>query len=144
MRRWELGPACLGSNPAPALIGCVSLEKFFPARPGSRGALLMCWVLGSMFCANCLISWGFPGGSVVMNTPANAGDLGSIPGWGRSPGGRNGNLLQYSCLGNPIDRGAWRATIHGIAKSRTQLNTNTHTPRLILTLPAMRCVIPFS
>ena len=105
MRRWELGPACLGSNPAPALISCVSLEKFFPARPGSRGALLMCWVLGSMFCANCLISWGFPGGSVVMNTPANAGDLGSIPGWGRSPGGRNGNLLQYSCLGNPIDRG---------------------------------------
>ena len=48
---------------------------------------------------------GFPGGTVVKNTPANAGEAGSIPGWGRSPGGGNGNLLWYSCLGNPMDRG---------------------------------------
>ena len=47
----------------------------------------------------------------------NAGDMGSVPGWGRSPGGGNGNPLQYSCLGNPMDRGAWWATVHGIAKS---------------------------
>ena len=57
----------------------------------------------------------FPGDSVVKNLPANAGDtrdVGSIPGLGRSPGVGNGNLLQYSCLGNPMDRGAWQATVH--------------------------------
>ena len=51
----------------------------------------------------------------------NAGDLGSIPGSGRSPGGGHGNPLQYSCLENPVDRGAWWATVHGVAKSRTRL-----------------------
>ena len=50
---------------------------------------------------------GFPGGSVVKNLPANAGDIGSIPGWGRSPGEGNGNLLQYSCPENPKEGGAW-------------------------------------
>ena len=59
---------------------------------------------------------GFRGGSVVKNPPANAGDVGSVPGLGRSPGGGNGNLLWYSRLGNPMDRGAWRAAIHGVAK----------------------------
>ena len=66
--------------------------------------------------------WDFPGGSVVKNPPANAGDAedaGSIPGLGRSPRGGNGNPVQYSCLGNPMDRGAWPATIHRVAKSRT-------------------------
>ena len=58
---------------------------------------------------------GCPGGSVVKNLPADAGDVGSIPGWGRSPGGENGNPPQYSRLGNPMDRGAWWITIHGIA-----------------------------
>ena len=53
---------------------------------------------------------------MVKNSAANAGDLGSIPELGRSPGDVNGNLLQYSCLGNHLDRGAWRATIHGVAK----------------------------
>ena len=61
----------------------------------------------------------FPGGSVVKKLPANAGDLGLIPGFGRSPGEGNGNPLQYSCLGNPIDRGAWWDTVHGGAKSMT-------------------------
>ena len=56
---------------------------------------------------------------MVKNPPANAGDEGSIPGSGRSPGGGNGNPLQYSCVGNPIDRGAWRATAHRVAKSQT-------------------------
>ena len=59
---------------------------------------------------------GFPGGSVVENQPLNAGDMGSIPGSGRSPGEGNGHPVQYSCLGNPMDRGAWRATFHGAAK----------------------------
>ena len=63
--------------------------------------------------------WDFPGGSVVKNLPANAGDTGSIPEWGRSPGGGNGNPLQYSCQDNPTDRGAWRATAHGVPESDT-------------------------
>ena len=63
---------------------------------------------------------GFPGDSVVKNLPANAGDTGevsSVPGSGRSPRGGNGNPLQYSCLGNPVDRGAWWATVHGVTES---------------------------
>ena len=87
-------------------------------------------------------TWGFPGGTVVKNLPANKGDAGnmgsipgsggfhpwvrrvpslgqegSIPGSGRFPGEGNGNPLQYSCLGNPMDRGAWRAVVRGVAKS---------------------------
>ena len=74
---------------------------------------------------------GFPGGSVVKNGPANAvdaGDMALIPGLGRSPGEANGNPLQYSCLGNPMDRGAWWATVHGVARVRHDLATeHTHT-----------------
>ena len=64
------------------------------------------------------------GDLVVKNPPANAGDtgdLGSVPGSERSLGGGNGNPLQVSCLGNPMDRRAWKATIYGVTKSRTQL-----------------------
>ena len=61
---------------------------------------------------------GFPGGSVVKNPLDNAGDANSIPGLGKSPGEGTGNLLQYSCLGNHMDRGAWWATVHGVAKSQ--------------------------
>ena len=60
--------------------------------------------------------WGFPGGSVVKNPPANVGDMNLIPGSGRSPREGNGNPLQYSCLGNSMDREAWRATVQGVAK----------------------------
>ena len=60
---------------------------------------------------------GFPGGSVVKNLPANAGDMASIPGLGRFPGERNGNPLQYSCLGNPMDREVWQAAVHGVTKA---------------------------
>ena len=63
-----------------------------------------------------IIHKGFPGASAVMNPLANSVDVGSIPGLGRSPGVGNGNPLQYSCLGNPMDRGAWWATVHGVAK----------------------------
>ena len=59
---------------------------------------------------------GFLGDSVVKNLPANAGDTGSLPGSGRSPGEGNGNPFQYSCLENPMDRGACWVTVHGIAK----------------------------
>ena len=60
---------------------------------------------------------GFAGVSVLKNPPANAGNVGSIPELGRSPGEGNGNPLQYSCLGNPMDRGAGWATVHGVIKS---------------------------
>ena len=69
---------------------------------------------------------GFAGGSAVKNPPANAGDMNSIPGPGRSPGEGNGKPLQYSCLENPMDRGAWRAVVHGVTKSQTRLSTHTH------------------
>ena len=59
---------------------------------------------------------------MVKNPFASAGDIGSIPGSGRSSGEGNGNPLQYSCLGNPMDREAWQAIIHGVAKSRTRLS----------------------
>jgi len=62
---------------------------------------------------------GFPGGSEVKPSARNAGDLGSIPGSGRSPGEGNGNPLQYSCLENLMDGGGWWATVHGITKSWT-------------------------
>ena len=75
---------------------------------------------------------GFPGVSVVKkkkkkNPPANAADAGSAPGLGRSPGGRNGNPLQYPCLGNPMDRGAWGAMVHRVMKEldmEEQLNNS--------------------
>ena len=65
---------------------------------------------------------GFPSDSVVKNLPANAGDTGLIPGSGRSPGEGNGNPLQCSCLGNPTDRRAWLAIVHGVAKGWTGLS----------------------
>ena len=67
---------------------------------------------------------------MVKNSPANAGDvrdMGSIPGLGRSPGVGNGYPLQYSCLENPMNRGAWRATIHGVTESNTTEWLSTHT-----------------
>ena len=72
------------------------------------------------------IRTGFPGGASGKNLPASAGDVrdaGSVPGSGRSPGGEHGNPLQYSCLENPTDRGAWWATVHKVAKSRTPLSS---------------------
>ena len=61
-------------------------------------------------------SFDFFRGLVVKNLPTNAGETGSIPGSGRSPGEGNGNPLQYSCMGNPMDRGGWRAIVYGVAK----------------------------
>jgi len=78
---------------------------------------------------------GCPGGSVVKNPPANAGDAGLIPGSGRSPGEGNGNPLWYSCLENPMDRRAWWATVHGVAKGWTrQSNLTTITSSLSTSL----------
>ena len=71
---------------------------------------------------------GFPGDSAVKDPPATAGeagDVGLIPGLGRSSGEENGNLLQYSCLENPMDRGTWWATVQGVTKSWTRLSTHS-------------------
>ena len=65
---------------------------------------------------------GFPGGSDGKESACRAGDLGSIPGLEKSPGEQNGYPLWYSCLENSMDRGAWWATLHGVAKSQTQLS----------------------
>ena len=91
---------------------------------------------------------GFPGGSEVKVPACNAGDLGLIPGSERFPGEGNGNSLQYSCLENPRDRGVWWATVHGVAKSPTQLSDFTFTfkatmwlclvAQLVKNLPTMR------
>ena len=86
--------------------------------------------LGNVFPCNCTlyihlhIKWASQVAVVVKNLPANAGDTtdrGSSPGLGRSPGEGDGNLFQYSCLGNPMDRRAWRGTVHRVIKSQTQL-----------------------
>ena len=89
----------------------------------------MCIYLYILYAINNIIwtSWVV---LVVKNLPANAGDIrdaGSIPGSGRSPGEGNGNPLQYSCLENPRDRGAWWATVHGVTKSWPTLTTHIHT-----------------
>ena len=65
--------------------------------------------------------------SHISYTGRDIRDMGSIPGSGRSPGGGNGNPLQYSCLENPMDRGAWLAVVHGVTKNQTRLNTDTQT-----------------
>ena len=91
----------------------------------STGTKLYCSLLllgqkGKLFCWSsfkCLTNvWAYPGGSDGKESARNAGDLGSIPGSGRSPGRGHGNPLKYSCLENPMDRGAWWATVHGGTK----------------------------
>ena len=92
-------------------------EQLGRTRPGDGGEMWEGAILGG-------IPWtrgGFPGGSDSKESACNAGDSGSILGLGRSPGERNSNTLQYSCLGNPMDREAWQAPVHGVRKSQTQL-----------------------
>ena len=71
----------------------------------------------SQTCSSLLHNWGFPGGSVIRNLLANTEDMALIPGSGKSPGERNGNLLKYSCLENPMDRGTWWAAVHEVTES---------------------------
>ena len=87
--------------------------------PGPEG-----WHVG--FNGHLSQSLGFPTGSVVKNLPASVRDTGSTPGSESLPGEGNGNLLQYSYLGNSLDKGAWRATVHGVAKSHIWLSGCTH------------------
>ena len=106
-----------------------------PGQATSLGRLVLGYFKGTwdLFEAG-ILRQGFPGGSEHKEYDCNSGGLGSIPGSGRSFGEGNGNPLQYSCLENPMDRGAWQATVHGAAKSQTQLSncttiTKTRRPR---------------
>ena len=97
------------------IIKAYSLEKEKKAR------LMIFFLFLTIFLLICLLSKisalnGFPGGSMVKNLLANEGDVGLIPESGRSPGKGNGNSLRYSCLENPMDRGAWRTTVHRAAE----------------------------
>ena len=78
-----------------------------------------------VFCIFCIFLVGFPGSSEVKASACNVGELGSIPGLERSPGEGNGNPVQYSCLENPMDRGAWWAILHGVAENQTRLSDCT-------------------
>ena len=104
--------------------------------PEHMGLTDGCTVLACLIYTNTLIYMGLPSGSVVKNLPANAWDardMDIIPGSERFPGEGNGNPLQYSCLENPMDRGAWSATAHVVTKSWTQLSDWTHTHTHTLT-----------
>ena len=100
-------------------------------RVPEKHLFLLYWLCQSLWCVDHNTLWkilqdmGIPGGSTVKRLAYNAGDLGSIPGLGRSSGEGNGNPLQYSYLENPMDRGAWWATVHWIAKSQTRLSDFT-------------------
>ena len=81
----------------------------------------------SFICKEVTVFWGFPGGSDGKESAHNVGDPGSIPGSGRSFGEGNDNPLQYSCLEDSMDRGAWWATVYGVTKSQTQLSDHIFT-----------------
>ena len=124
-------------GPKHTLLPCFDNQQWHTVPHASQGANLPVvrgntfstqnTIFHIQFCLQLYKNLGFPGGSVVRNPPASAGAMGSIPGLGRSPGEGNGNLLRYSSLGNPMDRGAWRVTIHGVTKSQTQLSDSTTT-----------------
>ena len=102
-------------------LGQVGGEHFQMLEDWGDRDVYSCRVLGCG-CIPPMKDVDFPGGAEVKNLPANArdaGDSGSIPGSGGPPGGGHGNPLQYSCLENPMDRGAWRATVHRVTKSWT-------------------------
>ena len=91
-----------------------------------------------------LVLMGFPGGSVVKNPPANAGDPGSISGPGRSPGEEHGYPLHYSCLENPTDRGTWQAAVRGITELDMTEHTRTHCFCLICSYGPLDAFYDFS
>ena len=122
----------------PNVDGTTNMVTNFPTTEQRRPIIRICdWslVMGCVYVTICVpvgclkdeidlvkgkkMTEGFPGGSVVKNSPANSGNLCSIPGSGRSAGGGHGNPLQYSCLGNLKDRGAWWTTVHGVTESWT-------------------------
>ena len=127
MTPWNSPWNSLGQNTG--VGSCSLLQGIFPTQ-GSNSGLWHCmqilYQLGhqgslSINSVYLYIPMCFPGGSDGKESVCNAGDLGSIPGLEQSPEEGNGNPVLYSCLENPMDRGAWQATVHGVAKRRTRL-----------------------
>ena len=113
---WELRKCHYLRNSFQSTVKC--LKKFLKMVHNLRVLL---------FTISILKLWGFPGGSHSIESACSVGDPGSIPGLGRSPGDRNGYPLQYSGLEHPMDRGAWRATVYGVANNWTsEWLTHTH------------------
>ena len=122
----KAGPLELSSSQlCPHGVGVACYPSSFGSRALCRLSrpqhLHSCWQTASLDGFSTLVGY-FPGGSEGQESACSAGDVGSIPGSGRSPGEGHGNPLQYFSLENPRDRGAWRATVHGVAKSRTRLS----------------------
>ena len=128
---------CLWQPPSPGLLSYLSLLGpswsllLPPGVPVFRSQPILSWAILTINTDPAMSTKGwnsrglsrtnFPGGSESKESAFNAGSLGMIPGSGRSPGERNGNPLQYLCLDNSMDSRAWQTTVHGVAKSRTQL-----------------------
>ena len=118
----NLQPCFLLGSPWGQGLICLLSSSPWNIRSAFFLCIYICKVYFFVFRIAYSFNWGLPGSSDGKESACNAGDLGSIPGLGRFPGGGNGNPFQYSCLENSMDRGAWRATVHGVAKSRTQLS----------------------
>ena len=111
---------------------CISRERMFASFLKQTPSIV--WIYSYIpIEGHYRLFQGFPGISDGKESACNARDPGSIPGSGRFPGGGNGNPLQYSCLGNPMEGGSWWATVHGVTKSQTRLS-NFHLHRLFPSL----------
>ena len=126
------------SSPSPAATGCPAPASLPVPWPFHLQGQQWPSSLPHMHLTLTGLPWWLSGKESAWNT-GDVGDPGSIPGLGRCPGEGNGNPLQYSCLGNPMDRGAWRATAHGVAKSQTWLSTHAYT--LCFSLPLLSTLV---
>ena len=117
-----------GENVAILAIPFILITELYGLHYFKYPEMLILRTLGWQSCS--FQTSGFPGGSAVKNPCANAGDVGVIPESGRSPGEGNGNPLQYSCQGNPKDRGDWWAIVHGVTKSQRPLSDETTATKL--------------
>ena len=103
-----------------ALQGAMKMSEIMSGRAQSQA-----WVC-ALHIGACIVVIRLPQWLNGKKSSCNAGDVGSIPGTGRSPGGGCGNPLQYCCLGKPMDRGAWQAIVHEVVKSQIRLSAHTH------------------
>ena len=124
---WSFSPSIIPSKEIPGLISFRMDWLDLLAVQGTLKSLLQhhcfLWYTYILIYTGCLQSMGFSGGPAVKNSSADSGDMGLINRSGRSPGEGNGSQLKYFCLGNPMDRGAWQATNHGVAKVGNDLAT---------------------
>ena len=124
MLLWETGRPLARAQGEVSLFGPLGRCRAKRKEPSSSEAQPCGMTLASVLSCPYVPIRGFPGGSEVKASACNAGDPGSIPELGRSPGEGNGNPLQYSCRENTMEGRAWQTTVHGVAKSRTRLATS--------------------